>query len=178
MNIETRIAFMASTLSQLAPSLDPKAPLPARTLATKVLAELRAWERLNPCDDPKYLAAEERLRQEDRARAEASAKQQSERIQREGPKLWKELHLRALRRDMRGEAGDDTAYLRALHSKLPCGSCKMNFARHLQEIPPDFANYFEWTVKLHNAVNRELGKAEMLVCDARLTMQAREESDE
>jgi len=29
---------------------------------------------------------------------------------------------------------------------------------YLESNPPDFNKYFTWTVKLHNAVNKKLGK--------------------
>jgi hypothetical protein len=46
---------------------------------------------------------------------------------------------------------------------LPCYSCSENYKKHLQELPidsflKDNVSLFEWTVKLHNIVNKELGK--------------------
>ena len=36
--------------------------------------------------------------------------------------------------------------------------CKYFYKRWVEENPPDFDNYFKWTVNLHNAVNEKLGK--------------------
>ena len=46
---------------------------------------------------------------------------------------------------------------------LPCKKCTDNYERHLQELPIDSYlknsyTLFEWTVRVHNIVNKELGK--------------------
>jgi hypothetical protein len=54
---------------------------------------------------------------------------------------------------------------------IPCYKCSVNYRRHLKEVPlddylTDNTKLFEWTVKLHNIVNVELGKPEMSLEDA------------
>ena len=49
---------------------------------------------------------------------------------------------------------------------LPCGKCRANYARHLAEVPIELflfgrSQLFDWTVRVHNIVNRELNKPEM-----------------
>lgn len=55
------------------------------------------------------------------------------------------------------------AFYLALGPVLPCHKCSVNYQRHLQELPIDAhlaskASLFEWTVQLHNIVNRENNK--------------------
>jgi hypothetical protein len=51
---------------------------------------------------------------------------------------------------------------------IPCEKCALNYKRHLEELPiEDNGALFEWTVKLHNIVNRELGKNEMSLSAAK-----------
>lgn len=57
------------------------------------------------------------------------------------------------------------AFFFALGPVLPCKKCSVNYQRHLIELPiePYLANndtLFEWTVKIHNIVNRENNKPE------------------
>lgn len=41
---------------------------------------------------------------------------------------------------------------------LPCSKCATNFRRNLEEDPVDTQGLFEWSVRIHNTVNKELGK--------------------
>jgi hypothetical protein len=55
---------------------------------------------------------------------------------------------------------------------LPCKKCAINYENHLVEFPIDMYlmnedRLFEWTVKIHNIVNRENGKPEYTVQQAR-----------
>jgi hypothetical protein len=64
------------------------------------------------------------------------------------------------------------AFFQALGPVLPCKKCSINYQRHLLELPiePYLTNtntLFEWTVKLHNIVNRENHKPEWTVEQAR-----------
>ena len=80
--------------------------------------------------------------------------------------LWNELHERALMNN--GE--DDRAYLANFASRIPrfttgC-KCKEFWTIWYKTNPPVFgpkAEYFVWTVKAHNAVNKKLGKKEYSV---------------
>jgi hypothetical protein len=82
-------------------------------------------------------------------------------ITEKGPLLWKEIHLRALK----WKSGDDTMYLRRITHRLRAISsscdCVGFYAKWLEDNPPEFGknfNYFKYTVRLHNAVNKKLGK--------------------
>lgn len=56
------------------------------------------------------------------------------------------------------------AFMHSLQHVLPCEMCRVNMARHLQCASLDAAlasgkdAFFDWTVRLHNAVNKECGK--------------------
>jgi hypothetical protein len=46
---------------------------------------------------------------------------------------------------------------------LPCKKCSKNYQRHLKELPITDAlvnrkSLFDWSIKLHNIVNKELGR--------------------
>lgn len=82
-----------------------------------------------------------------------------------GPSLWRAIHFVALGYPSE-PTGDDVAaygdFFRSLGGVIPCGTCKDNYVRHLAELPPDpylaSGRLFEWTVAMHNVVNRETGK--------------------
>jgi hypothetical protein len=85
--------------------------------------------------------------------------------------VWRELHTRALNH----KGGDDTLFLNGWSNKIPNyqGGCKCRsfYITWKQINPPVFVNantYFEWTVKLHNAVNTKLNKPQMTVENARI----------
>ena len=82
----------------------------------------------------------------------------------DGPKLWAELHRRALSH----AGGDDSAWLEEFEKRI-LGNCVCrNQWRHDLVIePPDFSNYFAWTVSQHNRVNARLGKPILTVEEAR-----------
>ena len=80
------------------------------------------------------------------------------RIMVDGPRYWAELHMYALRHEGK---------LRALHvwfldwmADLPFDGCpcKEHLDAFLAASPPDYTRFFDWTIKLHNAVNERLGK--------------------
>lgn len=70
-------------------------------------------------------------------------------------KHWEELHRKK---------GTDAKWLAGWVKRIPnfgC-SCGEEFKRILREIPPRFDDdWFRWTVEVHNAVNRKLGKPEI-----------------
>jgi hypothetical protein len=82
--------------------------------------------------------------------------------------LWKELHERAL--NFKGK--DDTAFLINFGHRIPrytkgC-ACKEHWRVILKENPPKFGEeYFEWSVNMHNLVNKKLGKPTYTVEEAR-----------
>jgi hypothetical protein len=63
---------------------------------------------------------------------------------------------------------DDTAWLAGFTRRVPCGDCRRHWQAHLAGNPPDWANYFAWSVTAHNAVNLLLGKPEMPLASARM----------
>lgn len=89
-----------------------------------------------------------------------------------GPCVWRgAVHMIALGYPESPTPIDKTtykAYYSELWKVLPCGKCSVNYKRHLEELPIDGflgskMKLFEWTVRLHNIVNRELGKPEHTV---------------
>lgn len=77
----------------------------------------------------------------------------------DGPALWAELHTRAIEQI---DAKSDAAWLTAFPNKLPCGTCRQHWLDLVAAHPPKFGfDYFAWTVEVHNAINRQLGKPEM-----------------
>jgi hypothetical protein len=75
-----------------------------------------------------------------------------------GTMYWRALHRRALK----VPAGrDDAEWLATFRRMLPCGDCRNHWDAMVAATPPEWANYFAWTVARHNEVNRRLGKPEM-----------------
>ncbi len=85
-----------------------------------------------------------------------------------GPSFWATLHYVALGYPAKPTVAQRTAYgtfFESLPAVLPCGTCAVNLVRHLKGL--DLESFlgsgdalFAWTVLLHNAVNRDLGKPE------------------
>jgi hypothetical protein len=86
-----------------------------------------------------------------------------------GPAFWRTLHLVALgypERPSPDDASGYRAFFAGLGSVIPCGTCAANYARHIREVPMTDDLFdgsrrdalFDWTVRLHNLVNAELGK--------------------
>jgi hypothetical protein len=77
---------------------------------------------------------------------------------------WRVLHARPLRREL-----EALAELFFLHRTFPdlitCAPCRAEYLAYLAAHPPDlFAHrdaYFNWTVSLHNHVNRKRGRPEV-----------------
>lgn len=91
-----------------------------------------------------------------------------------GPHLWKSIHYIALGYPTTPREEDKMNYnlfYSNLWKYIPCMKCALNYKRHLDELPIDSfltsnIKLFEWTVNLHNIVNRELGKPIMSKEDA------------
>lgn len=78
-----------------------------------------------------------------------------------GPVLWKELHDRADRYEMDVEA--ELRWIDIFTSWIPCGECKNHFVDILNAKQPDLSSktaYKNWTIDVHNIVNKSLGKPE------------------
>jgi hypothetical protein len=70
-----------------------------------------------------------------------------------GPYYWAVIHLACL-------SGSDglQKFTDSLPGILPCPDCKEHLIQNLKDIPFDKRDPFRWSVKLHNAVNKKLGK--------------------
>ena len=83
-----------------------------------------------------------------------------------GKSIWSTIHIVALSfPDSPTDADRDSyrIFYNALGKVLPCSKCQGNYARHMSEVSIDYYLFskqmlFDWTVKLHNIVNAELGK--------------------
>jgi len=88
-----------------------------------------------------------------------------------GSCTWKTIHLIGLGYPKEPNDEDKHNYrtfFMNFYKVIPCYKCSINYQRHLHEAPID--NYlrnndtlFEWTVILHNLVNKEIGKKEISV---------------
>ena len=91
-----------------------------------------------------------------------------------GEHLWNSIHYIALGYPERPTDADKHAYktfFETLWRFLPCYKCANNYRHHLQELPIDMFmetkdRLFEWTVLLHNIVNRDTGKRTYTVQEA------------
>ena len=80
--------------------------------------------------------------------------------------LWKSIHYIALGYPARPSDDDKIAYkafFENLWRFIPCYKCANNYKDHLKELPIESFmdttdRLFEWTVLLHNIVNRDTGK--------------------
>ena len=83
--------------------------------------------------------------------------------------LWKELHTNAIGNNK----SNDAIFLANFGRKIPryttgC-SCREFWNNWVRQNPPIYtpsSAYFDWTVKVHNAVNAKLGKPQMSIEDA------------
>lgn len=91
-----------------------------------------------------------------------------------GPHVWAAIHVICLGapEHFKGEQLSYQKFFDSLPYVLPCAKCKEHLLQHLEKNPMDAAlaggktTLFTWSVQLHNAVNRSLGKPEMSVQDA------------
>jgi hypothetical protein len=80
--------------------------------------------------------------------------------------IWGLLHRRALQPV--ADAAGELKWLRETYrAYIPCGECKAEFDLFLKSNPPDFGDYFGWTVALHNHVSAKLGKPALTPGEAR-----------
>lgn len=93
-----------------------------------------------------------------------------------GPYLWRSIHYIAIGypdKPTSEEVQNYYIFFNNLWKIIPCYKCSINYKRHLDELPiDDFLiskmKLFEWTVSLHNIVNKELGKKQMSFEEAKL----------
>ena len=87
-----------------------------------------------------------------------------------GPDIWHAVHHIALgypQTPTEDEIKQYRAFFLALGPALPCRSCSVNYERHLLDVPiePTLAaggrSLFDWTVRVHNQVNRAKGAREL-----------------
>lgn len=89
-----------------------------------------------PALKPKLTAEEKSAR---KAKSEAANRERFHR-------LWRELHT---------ATAPDQKLIDSIRASLPCGDCKVEFRKW----KPDFANWEQSVLGLHNAVNAKLGRA-------------------
>lgn len=91
-----------------------------------------------------------------------------------GPHVWAAIHVICLGapEHFKGEQLSYQKFFDSLPYVLPCAKCKEHLLQHMEKNPMDAAlaggktTLFAWSVQLHNAVNKSLGKPEMSVKDA------------
>lgn len=79
--------------------------------------------------------------------------------------LWGELHERALAH----ECEQDWVWFNAWQERIPslgC-SCKNKWKDLVKQFPPDWNNYFKWSVSIHSKVSESIGKMPMTEYQAR-----------
>lgn len=77
--------------------------------------------------------------------------------------LWREVHTR---QDATPE------WFAGWLNRIPCSVCKTSLKTILEELgTPDYTDWFAYSVRLHNAVNRKLGKPELSIDEAKAIWQ-------
>jgi len=92
-----------------------------------------------------------------------------------GPALWGAIHYIALGAPVTLDSNQQLQYKNfymSLSQVIPCYTCKQHFLEILNKYPIDnhLSNkdtLFNWTVIVHNAVNKQLNKPEFSVVDAK-----------
>lgn len=85
-----------------------------------------------------------------------------------GKYYWSVFHIASLGYPEKPLISDKEAYKQfyiSFGDVIPCQKCSKNYKRHLTELPIESylenkRKLFEWTVMIHNIVNRELGKTQ------------------
>lgn len=83
-----------------------------------------------------------------------------------GPFFWHTMHLVALgypKKPTYAEKRAAKEFYESFTHLIPCPVCKMHYAEHLKKNPvtPSLdtkSDLFEWTVRIHNLVNKDLDK--------------------
>ena len=82
-----------------------------------------------------------------------------------GPPLWREFHTKALN----SPTQETRQELIHFYERLPCLMCSLHFQTLIGQypVPSDPRGLFEWSVFIHNQVNKELKKPQLSLCEAR-----------
>lgn len=96
-------------------------------------------------------------------RAELLREFKAQQIQREGPKLWRELHEWALAFKTTSiiDAVIAHDWLSRFANRVPCGDCRLHWRAMVDRSPPPFTSaedLFFWTVDRHDETNVMKGK--------------------
>jgi hypothetical protein len=84
-----------------------------------------------------------------------------------GNEGWYFIHFVALNYPMNPTQDDKekyTLFFESLKRTLPCEGCAFNWSQKIEKYPPKLENrkaLFEWTVDMHNFVNKEHGKRQL-----------------
>lgn len=106
-------------------------------------------------------------------RIEKRGELRKSRILLEGARHWAELHLFALRGDKKRR--HIANWFLDWYGDLPFDGCpcKEHADLWINKNPPDFLNFFSWSVRFHNAVNERIGKPQIEIEAARKLWQTR-----
>ena len=91
-----------------------------------------------------------------------------------GPFFWHTMHIVALGYPKKPNYAEKRAakeFYESFVHLIPCPVCRLHYATHLKANPitPSLdsnEDLFRWTVKIHNLVNKDLGKPEYSEMDA------------
>ena len=92
-----------------------------------------------------------------------------------GPFFWHTIHIGALGYPVKdpsyGEKKAAKEFYESLVFIIPCPVCKEHYAQHIKENPitpflDTRKDLFEWTVNIHNLVNKDLKKPEVTPLEA------------
>lgn len=86
-----------------------------------------------------------------------------------GPFFWHTMHIVALgypKKPAYGEKRAAKEFYESFVHLIPCPVCRVHYANHLKTNPVSPSldsneDLFRWTVKIHNLVNKDLGKQEV-----------------
>jgi len=91
-----------------------------------------------------------------------------------GPFFWHTMHIVALGYPNSPNYSEKRAakeFYESFTHLIPCPTCKLHYANHLKENPitPSLDSrhdLFQWTIRIHNLVNKDLGKPEYTESDS------------
>lgn len=84
-----------------------------------------------------------------------------------GPHTWATLHRFAIQADKKNDLDTFNSFLTSMETLLPCSACRSDFVAYIKYSRPKPGNIFEWTVDLHNSVNKKLNKPILTVEESR-----------
>jgi hypothetical protein len=99
-----------------------------------------------------------------------------------GKEGWHFIHFIALAYPTNPTNEDKENYLKFINSLsdvLPCPFCSKHFKENIEQMPPKLENkesFFNWTVDMHNLVNRDNGKREFSYEEAKKELQKKANS--